>query len=536
MKSKFLSKKWLVWLLAVMLIVLSITGCSGKDDDDDDDKDSKSKKELSLDDEDEDDDEDDDEDEKKKDDEEEPTPEPEVEATPEPTAEPTPEPTEEPAAETDWETAYEDYFETWGPLVEENAVVIVSGYEGDLYAEMAYGYSGEYSAFSMEVGEAYFELITDPDNIYYYSEAGDNYEWAVTPRDASTDADFLGMAESMSEMIDDIEYDYYYDYEEYDENEIYDLVACYVDYDGEECEALAYINRETQNMEYLELEDTDGNYVDIEILFPGEDGIMEMLVDTIEEYDGVDEVTFDEMGNMVINFMFTMLSGVETDDTNGTEDITGTTEDITGTDVEDWSGAYDNFFDNGITIPEQFEITTQIDLGGIVLDYEVLQDGVLSLVKYRIGEYGVDAYTDGTVIVMENIGLDGSEWVYAEIESGSDMAEVLGADFTELMGGVTDSVSSAVYVEAVEEDGVVYDVMEIDGDGTLVYINREKQIVSKMTVESDGLVMECKFDGVTGFDIPAEAANATGMTKDELANYYQEAIVESVYASMGMEY
>jgi len=139
---------------------------------------------------------------------------------------------------------------------------------------------------------------------------------------------------------------------------------------------------------------------------------------------------------------------------------------------------------------------------------------------------------------MENIGLNGSEWVYAEIESGDDVANILGADFTELMGGVTDSVSSSTYVEAVEEDGVVYDVMEIDTEDTpaLVYINRETQNVNRMILEAEGLEMICKFENAMSVNIPAEAANATGMTKDELAAYYQDAIVESVYASMGMEY
>ena len=519
MKNKLFNKKWLVLLLAVMLIVLSITGCGGKDDDDDEDKDSKSKKELSIKDDDE-------------DDEEEPTPEPAVEATPEPTEEPAPEVTEAPVAEVDWETAYEDYFDTWGPLVEENAVVIISGFEGDVYCEMAYGYSGEYAAFSMEVDDAYFELITDPDYIYYYSEDDDDYEWAVTAREAGTDADFLGMVDSMEEMLGDIEYDCYLMTEDYDV--IYDVVACYVDYDGEECEGYAYINRETQNMEYLELEDSEGNYVDIEILFPGKDGFMEMIEDTIEEYDGVEEVTFDEMGEMVIDFLMTMMSDIEIDEPAEPSEPTIST----GIEGDDWSTAYDNYFANGITIPANFEITTQIDLGGIVLDYVIVMDTGVSMVRYRIGDYGVDAYSDDYTIIMENIGLNGSEWVCAEIESGDDVADILGADFTELMGGATDTVSSSMYVEAVEENGVVYDVIEIDTEDTpaLVYINRNTQVLSKMILESEGLEMVCEFENPMAINIPAEAVNAAGMTKDELANYYQEAIVESVYASMGMEY
>ena len=52
MKRKFLRGKLLVWLLAVMMIVASMTGCGGKDDEED--KDSKSRKEQSVDDEDED--------------------------------------------------------------------------------------------------------------------------------------------------------------------------------------------------------------------------------------------------------------------------------------------------------------------------------------------------------------------------------------------------------------------------------------------------------------------------------------------------
>lgn len=50
MKRKVLKGKLLVWLLAMMLLVASMTGCGGKDDDED--KDSKSRKEQSADDED----------------------------------------------------------------------------------------------------------------------------------------------------------------------------------------------------------------------------------------------------------------------------------------------------------------------------------------------------------------------------------------------------------------------------------------------------------------------------------------------------
>jgi len=517
-----------------MLIIASMTACGGKDDDDDEDKDSKSKKELSIDKDDDEDDEDENDDKKDKDDEDdEDDAEPTAEPTPEPTAEPTPEPTEEPTAAVDWETAYEDYFDTWGPLVEENAVVIFSGYEGDLYTEMAYGYSGDYGAFSIEIDEAYLEIITDPENVYFYSEDGDDYQYAQAVREDGTETDFLGMAASMEEMITDIEYDcYIMETEEY--GDVYDIVACYVDYSGEECEAFAYINRETQKMELLEIEDAEGNYVDIEVIFPGYEGFMEMIDDTIVEYEGSDEVTFDEMGNMAFDFLMTMMSKVEVDDATGTDE-----PDVSvGIEGDDWSTAYDNFFDNGITIPENFVITTQMDLGGIMLNYEIAQDAEVSLVRYRIGDYGVDAYTINNTIIMENIGLNGSEWVGASIESGDDVAEILGADFTELMGGVTDSVSSSTYVEAVEEKGVVYDVMEIDTEGTpaLVYINRETQTVSQMVLEAEGLEMRCTFEGVSAIEIPDGLYTATEMTKDELASYYQEAIVESVYASMGMEY
>ena len=47
MKSKLLKGKLLVWLLAAMLLVASMTGCGGKEDDED--KDSKSRKEQSVD-------------------------------------------------------------------------------------------------------------------------------------------------------------------------------------------------------------------------------------------------------------------------------------------------------------------------------------------------------------------------------------------------------------------------------------------------------------------------------------------------------
>jgi len=524
MKNKLFNKKWLVLLMAVMLIVLSITGCGGKDDDDDEDKDSKSKKELSIKDED---DEDEDEDDDKKDDK-------DAEATPEPTEEPEPEPTEEPVAEVNWMTAYEDYFDTCGPLLKENVIMFMDGEIDGVYLGFSYGYSDEYSAFSVEVYDdvaPYFELITDSEYAYYYSEVEDEYYMAVAEREDDTEADIMEMAALAEDLKDSLEYKSYGREDTNYDGVVYDSIECSVIYDDEECDAICYINRDTQVLEGVEILDDDRCVMmTVEFVDCGEEEFREILEETIAEYEGAEEITFEEMGYEVLEFMFTYLVG-EVEDEPAEPTVS------TGTNDDDWSTAYDDFFDDGMVIPDEFEITTSMDLEGFILDYVVACAGNDTMVRYRIGDYGVDAYTNGDWIIMENIGLNGSEFVRADIDSNEDVVDILGADFTELMGGATESVSSSTYVEAVTEDGVTYDVLEIDADDTpaLVYIDRDKQIVSKMIIESEGLEMVCKFDDLTGFQIPS-ADDATEMTKVELATYYQEAIIGSVFASMGMEY
>ncbi len=531
MKSKFLRKKLLFLLMAIMVMALSVTACGSSDDDDD--KASKSKNEESEDDDDEDDDKKDKDDDKDEDDEDEPkvTPEPTPEATPEPTPEPTVEP-----AEDNWETAYEDYFDNCGSLINENVLIYAYGESDGSYVDVGYAYNDTMRMMMFTIDDSYMEALGTANGLYAECETADDYYFAYTPMemDSIEDFDELFVAVDFFEFTDNIEYESYLGEIE-DSGIMYDAVACSVLDSGEWYDAECYINRDTQLVEELDVyfEDSESLIVSFEYY---EEAALNVEVEAIEEgfLSEGSEVSLDEMEIIFLSFFESAaVQGLDEEDVEPSEPVvTDSSED------DEWATAYDGYFDNGITLPDSFEISTYMDIEGLQLDYVVTVEDGITKVSYLLGGYGVDAYTDGEMLYIGSETVSDFEWVYAVLESPEQMANVIGADFTAIVTGSTDEVESHTYMGSVTENGVVYDVMEVyvpgDADPATVYVNRETQEIDKMIMESEGLEMTCLFEGFEMMDIPAEMYDATEVTVDELTTIYQESMITCAMKAMGM--
>ena len=267
---------------------------------------------------------------------------------------------------------------------------------------------------------------------------------------------------------------------------------------------------------------------------PGEDdgSIIEVEGEVTEIVDG--EVVEIVEGEVVEIIEGEVTEIIETKD----DDATGTTSD----DGTDWSTAYDDYFieeietstsepylpyddyftrDNIMPATPKITVTTVAD--GITFDMVVAMVEDVAYMSYDFGTVAMDMYvtTDKVYIRSE---MEGQEaWNFAPITSEEEAQDMTVGieDNTTLIDN--DSIGTVTYREALEEDGVIYDVLDVTVDensnmpGTAVYfINRETQMVAKCVMEQQGNTAICLVEEIESIELPAEAATATEVPMEDV--------------------
>lgn len=248
---------------------------------------------------------------------------------------------------------------------------------------------------------------------------------------------------------------------------------------------------------------------------PGEDdgSIIEVEGEVTEIVDG--EVVEIAEGEVVEIIEGEVTEIIEDKD----DDATGTTSD----DGTDWSIAYDDYFtrDNIMPVTPKITVTTVAD--GITFDMVVAMVEDVAYMSYDFGTVAMDMYvtTDKVYIRSE---MEGQEvWNFAPITSEEEAQDMTVGieDNTTLIDN--DSIGTVTYREALEEDGVIYDVLDVTVDensnmpGTAVYfINRETQMVAKCVMEQQGNTAICLVEEVDSIELPAEAATATEVPMEDV--------------------
>ncbi len=230
--------------------------------------------------------------------------------------------------------------------------------------------------------------------------------------------------------------------------------------------------------------------------------------DTADEDDTDDTVVEDDADDVVDEDADTE------EDTADEED----TDDMSGD--KDWSTAYDDFFSREGIIPEKTMMTMGMEMDGLVFDLKMAGIDDDFYMAYDFGTAALDMYAiDGKVYAHAVMGAD-EVWNYAAAteEELSEMFTMTDTSFTETTEG-----TECTYREEVEEDGVIYDVLDVvveeDGVSNTVgyYVNRETQVIEKCVVVQDGVEVEVLITAIDSIELPAEAADATEATMEDIS-------------------
>ncbi len=496
---------------------------------------------------------------------EEPTPEPTEAPTPEPTEAPTPEPTEAPTTEPtgatgEWATAYEGYFEREDIMPEKFQMDTEISQDGITFG-MIVASADQKAYMRYDFGGIAMDIYADEANIYTCTEMAGETSWMFVPITSEEDVDSVISMEESGMVDTDTFTSYGYKEEVTEDGVVYDVLTFESDNDGEATEGLCYINRETQKMEKMVVDTEAGPAVfDITEI----DGI-EIPAEAATATEGTQE---DLVGAIFGVIMMGALSGMDLEGMTGSEggeitldpsagDITFTpadgvevveddTEKTTGTDDgTDWSIAYDSYFEGNNILPEKMMMTTSISTQGVAADVLFAQDGVNCRMTYDFGSVIITLYADdANVYLYGEMGTD-ANWMQAPVADEADRAELVGESITEVIDA--DSIISQTYREAINEDGLIYDVIdvlakEIDGDTgeeqeqeLTCFINRGTQLIDKLVITEEDNTAVCFFEEIDAVVIPDEAKNAEVGTAEELEETMSGLLLIAVMSAMGVD-
>ena len=200
-----------------------------------------------------------------------------------------------------------------------------------------------------------------------------------------------------------------------------------------------------------------------------------------------------------------------------TEEVVETEEEETViADGEDWSNAYDDYFSRDDIMSEKTQITCAAVADEMTFDLIIAMDGDNMRMCYEFDEAMFDMYATKEKIYAFVEMQGESQWIWAPVESEEDVDTMFSMSDTGVLD--TDAVESVNYRETVEEDGVIYDVLDVLAEGTeaTYFVNRETQKIEKCVMDQDGVAMVMLIDEIESLEIPAEAEDATESTAEEV--------------------
>ncbi len=213
---------------------------------------------------------------------------------------------------------------------------------------------------------------------------------------------------------------------------------------------------------------------------------------------------------------------IESIDGDVTEVIGEVTTDVIMDNGIDWSAKYDDYFTRDNIMPEKLKVMVIADTNGITYEMVAAMVNETVFLSYDFGTVALDMYVMADKAYICTKMEEQEVWNFAPLTS---------EEATDMTAGVEDNttlihsehIGSVTYREALEEDGVIYDVLDVileDGyevPGTAVYfINRETQQVAKCVIEQQGNTTVCLVEEIESIELPAEAENATEVTMEDI--------------------
>lgn len=213
------------------------------------------------------------------------------------------------------------------------------------------------------------------------------------------------------------------------------------------------------------------------------------------------------------------------------------TVDVVDADGKDWSKAYDKYFENIDMLSENTKMTASTLADGMSFDLTIAVTKDVMWMGYDFGTVAFDMYVDKDKVYACTEMEGQASWVWAPVTADNQASSI--TDMADTSAINTENIENVTYRESIEDNGVIYDVLDvtINNEGsqqTAVYfINRATQKVEKCVMEQEGQSVVCILEEIESVEIPAESANATEATMEDIIGSMLGVLFMS--AGMGME-
>ena len=224
----------------------------------------------------------------------------------------------------------------------------------------------------------------------------------------------------------------------------------------------------------------------------------------------------------------------ESEEVEETEEVDAEDTDANAGVESDIAKMYEGYMEKEDILPENFMMSANTTQDGITMDMCIAHTTDMDMIAYDLAAVYMNIYI-GKDKAYCKYNIEGEDvWIWAPIESEEDEEELASMSDSTLVDPST--VTECVYRETVEEDGVVYDLLDLtvdDGYSTSTatyYVNRETQKIGKCVMEQDGASVVCLVEEIDTIELPAEAESATEGTVEDISS----CMLIVVFAAMGM--
>ena len=354
------------------------------------------------------------------------------------------------------------------------------------------------------------------EKMYCGAKAGDEEVWNWAPMDDTVDMDSIVDTTEFYDTSSITESKYKEEVTE--DGVVYDVLS-YTSEEKDEYEELqtkegeCYINRETQKVDRV---------VSFE---EGTEVVMKVEeIDSIElpaEALAATETTSEEIAGTILGvIMIGAMSGMEDieptkEPAEPTKEPAEPTEEPNGQgsdDSDDWAEAYNDYFERDNIMPKncETEMLATVDDMDVEITLAVVDND--ARMYFDLETVMMDLYVIDKKIYLKGTAEGEDIWMWTEAESEEDTEGLVDTESVSIID--TDTIVSYEYREAVEEDGVVYDVLDVvtkDDSSELewaYFINRETQYLEKaVAIDNDGTVL-CNIREIEEIELPEDADEA----------------------------
>ena len=207
-------------------------------------------------------------------------------------------------------------------------------------------------------------------------------------------------------------------------------------------------------------------------------------------------------------------------------------------ETKDWSTAYDTFLDN-YTMSDNLELTGKVEQDGLIMDMLIASANDNSCFSMNV------SYLENQPTSFSMYQIDGTSYVYYEVanekgwvyttettSSDENSTTTIGGSMTVEDTFNVETFTNVEYVEEINENDVIYDVLSVieeTGETLKVFVNRDTQKIDKILTNQDGTDVVFYIKEIENIELPAEAANATESTTEEVAGI----MLAVIFGSMG---